>query len=96
MLTSKQKVYLRSLAQNLKPCVQIGKNGLSENLKTDVLNYLKKYELVKVSILNNSMVTFAEAKDFFEESAIEVVQKIGHTLVLYQTSGDAKNPIILP
>ena len=36
MLTTKQKVYLRSLAQTEKPIFQIGKDGLNENLYTSV------------------------------------------------------------
>ncbi|MDE6047969.1 MAG: YhbY family RNA-binding protein, partial [Anaeroplasmataceae bacterium] len=52
MLTPKQRAYLKSLAHPLKACFQIGKEGLSENLRTDLLNYLNKHELMKVSILN--------------------------------------------
>ena len=40
MLTTKEKTYLKSLAQKEKATFQIGKEGLSENLLTDVLNYL--------------------------------------------------------
>ncbi|MDE7095519.1 MAG: YhbY family RNA-binding protein [Anaeroplasmataceae bacterium] len=96
MLTPKQKAYLKSLAHPLKACFQIGKEGLSENLRTDLLNYLKKHELMKVSILNNSSVTIEEIEPFLYEVDIELVQKIGHILVLYKHSDDAKNPILLP
>ncbi|MDE7264564.1 MAG: YhbY family RNA-binding protein [Anaeroplasmataceae bacterium] len=96
MLTPKQKAYLKSLAHPLKACFQIGKEGLSENLRTDLLNYLKKHELMKVSILNNSNVSLDEIEFFLTEVGIELVQKIGHTLVLYKHSEDAKNPIVIP
>ena len=96
MLTTKQRVYLRSLAQKEKACFQIGKDGLSENLLTDVLNYLNKHELMKVSILQNSMVDEEEAKEFFEEAGIEFVQHIGRVLVLYKHSNTVKDPIVLP
>ncbi len=96
MLTPKQKAYLKSLAHPLKPCFQIGKEGLSENLRCDLVNYLKKHELMKVSILNNSTVTVAEIEEYLSVVDIEVVQKIGHTVVLYMQSDDAKNPIKLP
>ena len=43
MLNPKQRAYLKSLAHPLKACFQIGKDGLSENLRTDVLNYLNAY-----------------------------------------------------
>ena len=96
MLTTKQRVYLRSIAQKEKATFQIGKDGLSENLLTDVLNYLNKHELIKISILQNSMVDDEEAKEFFEEAGIEFVQKIGRILVLYKQSDNAINPIEFP
>lgn len=96
MLTPKQKAYLKNLAHPLKACFQIGKEGLSENLRTDLLNYLNKHELMKVSILNNSSVTLEEIEPFLNVVGIELVQKIGHILVLYMHSEDAKNPIVLP
>lgn len=96
MLTPKQKAYLKSLAHPLKACFQIGKEGLSENLRNDLLNYLNKHELMKVSILNNSNVTFEEIEQFLSIVDIEVIQKIGHILVLYKHSNTIKDPILLP
>ncbi len=96
MLTPKEKAYLKSLAQKEKATFQIGKEGLSENLLTDVLNYLNKHELIKISILQNSMVDKDEAIEFFEDAGIEFVQFIGRVLVLYKHSDNAKNPIVLP
>ena len=96
MLNPKQKAYLKSLAHPLKACFQIGKEGLSENLRTDLLNYLKKHELMKVSILNNSSVSLEDIEPFLGEVDIELVQKIGHILVLYKHSDEVKNPILLP
>ncbi len=96
MLTPKEKAYLKSLAQKEKAVFQIGKEGLSDNLLTDVLNYLNKHELIKISILQNSMVDKDEAIEFFEDAGIEFVQFIGRVLVLYMHSDNAKNPIVLP
>ena len=96
MLNSKERTYLKSLAQKEKATFQIGKEGLSENLLTDVLKYLNKHELIKISILQNSMVDKDEAIEFFENADIEFVQFIGRVLVLYKQSDNAKNPIVLP
>ncbi len=96
MLTPKEKAFLKSLAQKEKATFQIGKEGLSDNLLTDVLNYLNKHELIKISILQNSMVDKDEAIEFFTNNNIEFVQFIGRVLVLYKHSDNAKNPIILP
>ncbi len=96
MLTPKQKAYLKSLAQSQKPTFQIGKEGLSTNLRDDVLNYLNKHEIIKISILKNSLTTFEEAIAYFSLSDIEFVQKIGRVLVLYKHSNTIDNPIVLP
>lgn len=96
MLTTKQKVYLRSLAQSIKPVAQIGKEGLSDNLMETVLNYLKKHELIKISILQNSYVTKEEAIEFFNQEEIEFVQSIGRQIILYKQSDDAIDPINFP
>jgi len=96
MLTPKEKAFLKSLAQKEKATFQIGKEGLSDNLLTDVLNYLNKHELIKISILQNSMVDKDEAIEFFTNNNIEFVQFIGRVLVLYKHSDNAKNPIVLP
>lgn len=96
MLTPKQKAYLKSLAHPLKPVFQVGKEGLNENMLNDILNYLNKHELMKVSIPQNSSVTFDEAEAYFEMVDIEFVQSIGRTMVLYKPSKNAKNPIELP
>ena len=96
MLNPKEKAYLKSLAHHVKPSFQIGKDGLNENMLNDVLNYLNKHEIIKISILQNSFVTADDAIEFFGEADIEFVQHIGRTLVLYKHSDNAKNPIKLP
>jgi len=96
MLTGKQKSYLRGLANKIKPVMQIGKDGLNEESIIQVLNYLHKHELMKVTILQNSDVTIDELAAAFESIEVEVVQTIGKTIVLYQHSDDADEPIVLP
>jgi RNA-binding protein len=96
MLTGKQKSYLRGLANRIKPVMQIGKDGLNEESIIQVLNYLHKHELMKVTILQNSDVTIDELAAAFESIEVEVVQTIGKTIVLYQHSDDADEPIVLP
>jgi len=96
MLSSKQKAYLKSLANKIKPVLQIGKDGLSNNILISVNDYLLKNELMKVSILQNSITEASEAITFFLNDGIEVVDHIGRTLILYKHSDKVKNPIILP
>ena len=96
MLTPKQKAFLKSLANKVPATFQIGKEGLSENLLTDVLNYLNRHEIIKISILQNATVLDEEIIAFFEQAHIEFVQKIGRQIILYKHSNNVKEPIVLP
>lgn len=93
MLTSKQRSYLRGLANILEPSLLIGKGGLNDNMVADIDVALEARELVKIKILNNSM---AEPKEVSSEIAgrigAEVVQVIGGKFVLYRKS--VENPTI--
>ncbi|GEN47461.1 ribosome assembly RNA-binding protein YhbY [Ligilactobacillus pobuzihii] len=94
-LRGKQKRFLRSQAHNLRPLFQIGKDGLSENWLKNVNAAIEKRELLKVSILQNSLVDEDEVIEFVESnSSIQVVQKIGHVLVLYKKSSDKDNRVL--
>ncbi len=95
MLTTKQIAKLKSLAHPLKPVFQIGKDGIHEQLINDLLNYLHKHELMKVSVLQNCDFDLEEAIQYFNYAGITFVQKIGRTLVLYKHSDDVKDPIKL-
>ena len=95
-MTGKQKSYLRGLAHELKPVFQIGKDGINDNMLTDIRNYLNKHELMKISVLQNCNDEMDELALTLEECGFTVVQVIGKTIVVYMKSKNAKNPIILP
>ena len=50
MITSKQRSYLKGLAQKIDATVYIGKQGLTENIIKEIDNGLENRELVKVKI----------------------------------------------
>ena len=91
-LRGKQKRYLRSEANHLKPIFQIGKDGLSEVWLDEVLKALDKRELLKVNILQNSLVEVEDVKEFIENNSdAQVIQTIGNVLVLFKKSDKAEN-----
>lgn len=91
-LRGKQKRYLRSEAHHLKPIFQIGKDGLSEVWLDEVLKALDKRELLKVNILQNSLVKVEDVKEFIENNSdAQVIQTIGNVLVLFKKSDKAEN-----
>lgn len=87
MITSKQRSYLRGLANTMSPIFQIGKEGIEENFLKQVDDALEARELIKISVLNNSDYGAREASDeICEELGCEGVQSIGSKIVLYRRS----------
>jgi len=96
MLTGKQKRFLRSKAHHLNPIFQVGKGGVNENMIKQVSEALEARELMKISILQNcdeDKNTVAE--QLVEGTKADLVQLIGHTIVLYKESRENKQ-ITLP
>lgn len=88
-LRGKQKRYLRAQAHSLRPMFAIGKEGLSDNWLNQLSGALDKRELIKVNILQNADVTTKQVQQFIEDNTkIQVVQVIGHVLVLFMVSHD--------
>lgn len=96
MLTSKQRAYLRSLAQKLSPIFQVGKGGISEEICLQIDNALRARELIKVHALENCPYTAREAAEEIATAiGADVVCVIGTKFVLYKES-DERPQIVLP
>ena len=92
MLTSKQRSFLRSMANGIDAIFQVGKNGVTPELRDTVFAALEARELVKVSVLDNNMLGAREAAELLaSRTGAEVVQVIGNKFVLYRRS---KKPVI--
>ena len=88
MLTSKQRAYLRGLANTEKAIMQIGKDGIGENLIQQVNDALEARELIKGRVLENNIEYDARlaAQELAAATRSEVVQVIGTKFVLYRES----------
>ena len=88
-LKGKQKRYLRAQAHGMRPLFQVGKEGLSANRLAQIEDAI---ELFKVNILQNALVEDEEVIAFIEDNTdIQVVQKIGHVLVLFKQADKRDN-----
>ncbi len=93
MLTSKQRAYLRGIASTYETIFQVGKGGISENLIQQVNDALRKRELIKLRVLDNSPLTAHEAANqIAEQTKSDVVQVIGSRFVLFKRNPQA--PVI--
>ena len=85
MLTSKQRAELKALANPLEPSFQIGKGGVNDAQAAQIDDYLRVHELIKIKVLENSLLTAREAaEDIAERIGAEVVQCIGSKAVLFK------------
>lgn len=95
MLTSKQRAYLRSLANGAPVICQIGKEGIQDNLIKQLDDALSARELVKTRVLENAPMFAKEALyETAEKLGAEPVFAIGKTFVLYRQAKDAKKRVI--
>lgn len=93
MISSKQRAYLRGLANDLPAIMQIGKGGLSENLLKTFSDALEARELIKLHVLENSGESPKELIHSLAEAlGAEPVAVVGKKIVLYRAS--EKNPTI--
>lgn len=91
MISSKQRSYLRGLAQQVDPTVYIGKQGLTENVIKEIDTGLTCRELVKVKLQEGADLSPKDvANDMAEKLKAEFVQAIGRKFVLYRESEDNK------
>ncbi len=87
MISTKERSTLRGLANNFKPVMQIGKEGVTENLLTQAKEHLHNLELIKVRVLQNSEKTAKEiGNDFANALEAEIVSVIGSVITVYKFS----------
>lgn len=98
MLTSKQRAYLRGMANTLDSVLQVGKDGISDNLIAQADGVLEKRELIKGNVLENSLLSAREVAEALATAThSEVVQVIGARFVLFRVQQDKnKRKIELP
>ena len=96
MITSKQRAYLRGLAQNIDAIFQIGKNGIHDNQIKQIADALEARELVKITLLDSSPDDKKViANELARLTESDVVQIIGKKITLYKRSKE-KPTIELP
>ena len=91
-MTTKQRAYLKSLAMNIEPIFQCGKNSITPEFVSAVAQALEKRELIKVSVLQNCADDPKEIGYMLaERTRSQLVQVIGKKIVLYKEAKEEKN-----
>jgi len=91
-LTPKQRAYLRGLAVNEPAVMQIGKDGITDNLKKTVSDALEARELVKLTVLPASGLEPREALEALAEAeGAAPVCATGRKIVLFRRAKEEKH-----
>ena len=84
-MTSKQRAYLRGIANKIEPIFQIGKGGITDNLVTQLSDALEARELIKITVLKNAPDYARDiANEIAEATNSEVIQVIGNKITLFR------------
>ncbi len=91
MITSKQRATLRGYANSMDTILQIGKGGIGEQLIAQVDDALRARELIKLRVLENSLLTAREAaQQLAQATECDIVQVIGTRFVLYRENPEKR------
>ena len=92
MITTKQRAYLRGLANKENAIFQIGKGGLNDEIIKELDIVLEKRELIKVTVLETAFISARGACEAVcEEIGAEPVQCIGSKFVIYRRAKGKEN-----
>ena len=84
-MNSKDRAYLRSLANTVDPILQVGKSGITDNLIKQVNDALEARELIKITVLETAPEDAKEtAIKLSNNSNSVVVQVLGRKITLYR------------
>ena len=91
-MTSKERAALRAKANPLEPIIQIGKEGISDNLVAQIDDTLDVRELIKIRVhLETAPSAPREfADELSKRLGAEVIQVIGGVIVLYREADEER------
>ena len=84
-MTSKQRAYLRGVANTIDSIFQVGKGGVTDVLIQQLSDALEARELIKITVLKNAP-DYAKnvANEVAEGTNSEVIQVIGNKITLFR------------
>jgi RNA-binding protein len=96
VISAPQKRFLRGLAHDLKPLIQVGGKGVTDSLLAELELTLERHELVKVRIAAADRETRDTwIAELTARSGAALIQRVGHIATLYRVSSE-KPQIVLP
>ena len=87
--TSKRQIKRRLSFE--KPTIWIGKNGVSQQMLTEIDRQLEKTEMVKVRILKTALINNnakTVASKIAQSTKSTLIEVRGHTIILYRKKNE--------
>ena len=90
-MTTKQRAALRSMANTLDPVLQIGKDGINDNLVKQCWDALEAREIIKCAVQHGCELSAREAcEQLCDRVHAAPVQCIGNRFSIYRESREHK------
>ena len=83
-LTNSERQELKAKAHHLKPTIQIGKNGLTQEQIQTIKTHLDRHELIKIKFNDYKSQKEELSKKITEETDSEQIDLMGNTLITVQ------------
>jgi len=87
-LKGSARTYLRGLAHNLRPVVQLGKSGITESFIEGVNQALDAHELIKIKFNSFKEERKTLAREIEEKTRGEMIGMIGNIAIFYREHHD--------
>ena len=87
-LNNQQKRKLKALGQHLNPTLKVGKAGVSEGFLKSVDEALSAQELIKVKFDDFKEEKKQLAPLIAEKTSSQLIQMVGHVVVLFRQNPD--------
>ena len=81
---------LKALSHNLKPSVNIGKEGVNEGVIQSIKEHLERFELIKIKFQKNKNSKVDLAKHIVSSTESSQISIIGNTLIIFKVSSNMK------
>jgi RNA-binding protein len=89
VLSGKQRRYLRGLGHELRPIVQVGRDGIDDGLVAAIDRALTDHELVKIKLGEAASLDRHDAAGHLAaRTHSEIAQVLGNTVLLYRARPD--------
>lgn len=81
---------LKALSHNLKPSINIGKEGVNEGVIHSIKEHLERFELIKIKFQKNKNSKVDLAKHIVSSTESSQISIIGNILIIFKVSSNMK------